>query len=249
MLNTLERYTIAIPFRKEAKGKPSSKKSNSFFIDLLSYVCRSRAEYRAGKQTDQVQVPENRCFHIFYPFFFIQSFYNKSESRGHVLRLFDLLLGLVSVAFCREISYNEKNKLLWLKMEGTVMPNILWQDRKRFLGMPITFTKYSMSDDRLFVKKGFLNLATDELLLYRVRDISLRRSLGQRIFGVGSVIVVSSDQSTPTLELRNIRNSEVVKEMLHEQVEKTKIERRVRINELMDADEGEDEYLDDMDEV
>lgn len=125
------------------------------------------------------------------------------------------------------------------------MPEMIWQDRKRFMGLPITFTKYGMSEDRLFVRKGFLNLTSDEILLYRVRDISLRRSLGQRIFGVGSVMVYSSDQTTPALELRNIRNSEGVKEILHQQVEKMKIQRRVRIGELMDTDyDGEDEMLD-----
>lgn len=125
------------------------------------------------------------------------------------------------------------------------MPEMIWQDRKRFLGMPITFTKYSMSEDRLFVKKGFLNLTSEEILLYRVRDISLKRSLGQRIFGVGSVVVYSSDQTTPSLELRNIKHSEEVKEMLHEQVEEMKIQRRVRIGELMDSDHGQDDFDDD----
>ena len=126
------------------------------------------------------------------------------------------------------------------------MPEMIWQDRKRFMGLPITFTKYGMSEDRLFVNKGFFNLPSDEILLYRVRDISLRRSLGQRIFGVGSVLVYSSDQTTPALELRNIRDSEGVKEILHQQVEKMKIQRRVRIGELMDAEyDGEDEMLDD----
>ncbi len=130
------------------------------------------------------------------------------------------------------------------------MPEMIWQDRKRFMGLPITFTKYGMSEDRLFVRKGFLNLTSDEILLYRVRDISLRRSLGQRIFGVGSVMVYSSDQTTPALELRNIRNSEGVKEILHQQVEKMKIQRRVRIGELMDTDyDGEDEMLDDDDDL
>jgi len=130
------------------------------------------------------------------------------------------------------------------------VPEMIWQDRKRFMGLPITFTKYGMSEDRLFVRKGFLNLTSDEILLYRVRDISLRRSLGQRIFGVGSVLVYSSDQTTPALELRNIRNSEGVKEILHQQVEKMKIQRRVRIGELMDTDyDGEDEMLDDDDDL
>ena len=130
------------------------------------------------------------------------------------------------------------------------MPEMIWQDRKRFMGLPITFTKYGMSEDRLFVRKGFLNLTSDEILLYRVRDISLRRSLGQRIFGVGRVLVYSSDQTTPALELRNIRNSEGVKEILHQQVEKMKIQRRVRIGEMMDTDyDGEDEMLDDDDDL
>lgn len=94
------------------------------------------------------------------------------------------------------------------------MPEMIWQDRKRFMGLPITFTKYGMSEDRLFVNKGFFNLTSDEILLYRVRDISLRRSLGQRIFGVGSVLVYSSDQTTPALELLQYRDSEGVKEIL-----------------------------------
>ena len=61
--------------------------------------------------------------------------------------------------------------------------NYLWSDRKRWLGIPWTFTKYSLSEDRFFIKKGFLNKTYDEVLLYRVRDISLKRSLWQRMFG------------------------------------------------------------------
>ena len=47
----------------------------------------------------------------------------------------------------------------------------LWKDRKRHLGLPLSFTRYSLSDDRLFVSEGFLNIKDDEVLLYRVRDI------------------------------------------------------------------------------
>ena len=59
---------------------------------------------------------------------------------------------------------------------------LLWKDRKRHLGMPLSFTRYSMSDDRIFLETGFLNLTLEEILLYRVRDITLKRSFGQRIF-------------------------------------------------------------------
>ena len=47
----------------------------------------------------------------------------------------------------------------------------LWKDRKRYLGLPLSFTRYMLSEDRLFVSVGFLNIKDDEILLYRIRDI------------------------------------------------------------------------------
>ena len=52
-------------------------------------------------------------------------------------------------------------------------PAVVWKDRKRICGLPITFTKYSMSEDRLFLETGLLNTRQEEVILYRVRDISL----------------------------------------------------------------------------
>ena len=81
----------------------------------------------------------------------------------------------------------------------------IWHDRKRILGMPISFTRYALSEDRLFLRRGFLNVRHDEIVLYRVRDLRVSVSLWQRIFGVGSVTVVSTDKSIPELTLKNIR--------------------------------------------
>ena len=83
--------------------------------------------------------------------------------------------------------------------------SILWSDRLRHLGLPISFTKYSITEDRLFRETGLLNLREEELLLYRVRDLTLTRSLWQRIFGVGTITVTSSDRTTPSLEIKNIK--------------------------------------------
>ena len=113
------------------------------------------------------------------------------------------------------------------------MANILWQDRKRHFGLPLSFTKYSMSEDRLFVEKGFLNLEQDEVRLYRILDVQLRRSLGQRIFGVGSIFVSSSDKSLGTFEIRNIKNAANVKEMISVQVEQQREAKRVVGREYM----------------
>lgn len=125
----------------------------------------------------------------------------------------------------------------------------LWHDRKRYFGMPLSFTRYSLSDDRLFVSEGFLNIKDDEILLYRVRDIDTSRNLWQRIFGVGTVTVISSDKTMPTLILKNVKDPIFVKELIHKQVEEMKIKRRVRVGEIMgnEIDDADGEF-DDMDD-
>lgn len=118
---------------------------------------------------------------------------------------------------------------------------IIWKDRKRYLGLPLSFTRYSLSEDRLFLSVGFLNIKDEEVLLYRVRDINTSRTLWQRLFGVGTVTVVSSDKSMPTFELKNVKDPMTVKELIHDQVEAMKIRRRVRVGEIMASGYDEDE--------
>ena len=126
----------------------------------------------------------------------------------------------------------------------SVTISCLWQDRKRYFGLPLSFTRYSLSEDRLFISEGFLTIRDDEILLYRVRDIDTSRPLWQRIFGVGTVTVISSDRTMPTLVLKNIKDPLMVKELIHKQVEEMKIKRRVRFGEIM-TDDGIDDDLDD----
>ena len=126
----------------------------------------------------------------------------------------------------------------------------IWKDRKRILGMPITFTRYRLSDDRLFCEKGFFNIKQDEVLLYRVRDLQLNMSLGQRIFGVGTICVVSSDKSVPHMDLVNVKDPRNVKELIHRSVEEAKDQRRMRTMEVMGGEDADhvDEKLDLLDE-
>lgn len=120
---------------------------------------------------------------------------------------------------------------------------ILWNDRKRICGLPITFTKYSMSEDRLFLERGLLNTSQEEILLYRVRDISLNISLWQRIFGVGTVTVKSSDKTLPELQIQSVRDARNVKEAIHNQVELTKRSRNMRVGEILDDCEHDEDSM------
>lgn len=111
---------------------------------------------------------------------------------------------------------------------------LLWKDRKRHLGMPLSFTRYSMTEDRLYLVTGVLNMKEEEILLYRIRDVTLKRSLIQRLFGEGTVCIRSSDLSVPHLDLVNIRRSKEIKDLISDKVEDAKNRRRMRTTELID---------------
>jgi len=123
----------------------------------------------------------------------------------------------------------------------------LWKDRKRYFGLPLSFTRYALSEDRLFLSVGFLSIKDDEILLYRVRDIDTERTLWQRLFGVGTVTVVSSDKTMPSLVLKNVKDPVFVKELIHKQVEEAKIKRRVRFGEIMTDNMDDPDDMDDLD--
>ena len=97
----------------------------------------------------------------------------------------------------------------------------LWSDRKRTLfGLPLSFTKYSMTEERFFIEQGFLNKKEDEVRLYRIMDVSLSRSFGQRLFGVGTIHCCSADKSMKDFDIISIKHPKEVKEQLSELVEK-----------------------------
>lgn len=115
---------------------------------------------------------------------------------------------------------------------------MIWRDRKRIIfGLPWTFTVYELDEERLYVKTGFLNTTEDEVRLYRIMDLQLTRKLWQRLFGLGSIRVYSSDQTLGDFVIKNIKKSRDVKETLSELVEKQRDAKRVVSREFMGNEE------------
>lgn len=119
---------------------------------------------------------------------------------------------------------------------------LLWSDRKRTLfGLPLSFTKYSLDEERLYIETGFLSTTSDEVRLYRIMDLSLKKSLGQRIFGVGDIEVHSSDKTLKDFVIKSVKEPGRVKELLSEHVEIQRDKKRVYGREMMtDQDDIED---------
>ena len=112
----------------------------------------------------------------------------------------------------------------------------VWIDKKRHLGLPISFTKYTLTDERLYTESGFINLKESELLLYRVRDIGLTRTLWQRLFGVGTIHIYSSDTTDEHLDIVSVKKAKDVKDLISSKVEESKKSRRIGTTEIIGSD-------------
>lgn len=119
---------------------------------------------------------------------------------------------------------------------------IVWQDRKRIIfGLPWTFTKYKLMEDKIQICTGFLNKKEEEIRLYRIMDNTLEKPLGQRIFGLGTIKCNSADKTTPIFYLARIKNADKVRNMLSDMVEKERTRKRVSGREYMSYDEIDDD--------
>lgn len=111
----------------------------------------------------------------------------------------------------------------------------LWKDRKHVLWFPITHTKYEVRNERLYVQKGLLRTTFDETLLYRITDIQLTRTLGQKLCGTGTILLCTKIDHDAHIALQNVKHPKRVKELLSDAIEQARIDNDVVGKEFYDA--------------
>ena len=113
-------------------------------------------------------------------------------------------------------------------------------EKKRwvFLGLPWTFTKYTVKEDLITINTGFLSTQENDCYMYKVQDTVLMTSLLQRMAGLGTVVCKTSDVTHPQLVLKNIKNSRKIKDFIIENSEDQRMKRRTinTLNISADAD-------------
>ncbi|MBQ8523489.1 MAG: PH domain-containing protein [Clostridia bacterium] len=128
-------------------------------------------------------------------------------------------------------------------MKNETSASLIWSDRKRTLfGLPWSFTRYYLYENKLIIDTGFFSRKEEEIRLYRIMDISLKRTLEERLFGLGTIHCCSGDKTAPEFNIKRIKLSREVKERLSDMVESERQRRRVGTREYMDSDiDGEEE--------
>lgn len=106
---------------------------------------------------------------------------------------------------------------------------LLWQGRpSRILSLRLGLTThYKLTNERLIIERGLFGRRTEEIELYRVNDIDVNQSFGDRIWGVGDVQIEGSDKTAPETALRNIRDPDRVKDLLRAAARSERQRRRV----------------------
>ena len=120
--------------------------------------------------------------------------------------------------------------------------NIIWTDKKRtFLGLPLSFTTYELDEERLFIRSGILTRIEDEIRLYRIIDITLKQTLWQRIFRVGTIHCCSSDSSKKEFDIISVKKPREVREQLSHLIEEQREKKRVYSREFMSVESDDNE--------
>lgn len=114
------------------------------------------------------------------------------------------------------------------------MNNIIWEDKKRpIFGLPISFTKYKLTEEKLIIDTGFLSRNQEEVRLYRITDFSVKQNLFQRIFGVGNIHISSSDNTQGEFIIYEVKKPYDVKDILSDMVEKVREKKGIVTNEFL----------------
>ncbi|MCM1101561.1 MAG: PH domain-containing protein [Clostridium sp.] len=119
-------------------------------------------------------------------------------------------------------------------------------ERKRwlFLGLPFTFTKYSVKEDMITITSGLFKTVENDCYMYKVQDVAHTASLVEKMFKLGTVVCYTGDTTHPKLFLEHIRNSKEIKAFILKEAEEARLKRRT-VN-MLDIGSG---AIDDLDDV
>lgn len=101
-------------------------------------------------------------------------------------------------------------------------------ERKRwlFLGLPFTFTKYTIKEDMITIDEGLLKTVENDCYMYKVQDVEHSASFLEKIVGLGTVKCFTGDTTHPTLIMAHIKNSKAVKDFILQKSEEARLKRR-----------------------
>lgn len=122
--------------------------------------------------------------------------------------------------------------------------NYVWTDKKRTIfGLPLSFTRYFLTETKFITRTGFLSIKEDEIDLYKITDKSIKCSFGQRIVGCGTIIIHSKDIDTPVKEVQSIKNVRTVSELIDKYMNQMRDRYGIRGRDMVGISHCDSDYM------
>lgn len=115
--------------------------------------------------------------------------------------------------------------------------------RVKFFGLPLSFTKYTIGEEKITITAGFLSITEDDAFMYKIQDVRLTRSLAERMFKLGTIICYTGDTTHPELVLVHIKHSGEIKDFIMQASEEARRKRRSLHTLNIDAEDLDESEL------
>jgi len=105
---------------------------------------------------------------------------------------------------------------------------VVFKERKRwvFLGLPWSFTKYTVKPGVVTINKGFFSTSEDDCYMYKIQDVKLQRSFGERLVGLSTIVCYTGDVTNPELVLKHVKHGKEIKSYILTTSEEARMKRR-----------------------
>lgn len=115
--------------------------------------------------------------------------------------------------------------------------------RVKFFGLPLSFTKYTITEEKLTITSGFLSITEDDAYMYKIQDVRLTRSLAERMFKLGTITCYTGDTTHPELVLLHIRHAGEIKDFIMQSSEEARRKRRALHTLNIDSQDLDEDEL------
>lgn len=114
-----------------------------------------------------------------------------------------------------------------------------WERKQRllFFALPWGFKNFRCNGQTLFISDGFFIKTEEQVNLYRVRDISFRQNILQRLFNLGTLDLKTSDSTAGNFSMKNVKDARLIRDLISKTVEEERDRKRVGTRELMGNDD------------
>ena len=103
-----------------------------------------------------------------------------------------------------------------------------YKERSRWLlfGLPFTFTRYEIRENDFTIIKGFFTVRENDCYMYKISDVEITSTLMQRMAGLSTIVLYTSDVTDRTIVMKNIKHGKEIKDFILQASEAARIRRR-----------------------